>query len=120
MDLQFDNRSPVYIQVIDYLKQRIARGQMELGEELPSRRELADKLKINPNTVQKAFKEMEDTHLIVTEGTLPSKVTEDQSVIKQLRKELIESAVDDFIQTVQTIQIPLEDVLELIKEHYGK
>jgi len=120
MDLKFDNRSPVYLQVIEYFKQQIASGQMELGDELPSRRELANKLKINPNTVQRAFKEMEGSKLIVTEGNLPSKVTEDQGIIKKLRKELIEDAVDEFVQTVQTIQMPLEDVIELIKENYGE
>lgn len=120
MDLQFDNRTAVYIQVIDYFKQQIASGEMDLGDELPSRRELAGKLKINPNTVQKAFKEMEESGLIVTERNLPSKVTEDVEVIKHLRAELIAEAVDEFVQTVQTIQIPLDDVIELIRKNYGK
>lgn len=120
MNLQFDNRTPVYIQVIDYFKQQIASGEMELGDELPSRRELANQLKINPNTVQKAFREMEESGLIVTEGNLPSKVTEEEKVIKRLREELIGDAVDEFVQMVQTIQIPLEDVIELIKKNYEK
>lgn len=120
MNLQFDNRTPVYIQVIDYFKKQIASGEMELGDELPSRRELANQLKINPNTVQKAFREMEESGLIVTEGNLPSRVTEDEKVIKGLREELIRDAVDEFMQLVQTIDMPLEDVIELIKENYGK
>lgn len=120
MDLQFDNRSPVYLQVIDYFKQQIASGKMELGQVLPSRRELANELKINPNTVQKAFREMEESGLIVTESNLPSKVTADKTIIKQLREELIADAVDDFVQTIHTIQMPLDDVISLIRKNYEK
>lgn len=118
MDLKLDKRSPVYIQVIDYFKQRIASGQMEIGEEMPSRRELANQLKINPNTVQKAFRGMEELGLIITEGNLPSRVTDNQVIIKQLKNELVSDAVDEFVQTVKAINMPVEDVIELIKDKY--
>ena len=55
MGLKLDNRTPVYVQVIQYFKEQIASGALEMGEEIPSRRELASKLKINPNTVQRAY-----------------------------------------------------------------
>jgi len=118
MDLKFDNRTPVYLQLIDYFKQVITSEEMALGEELPSRRELASRLKINPNTVQRACKEMEETGLIVTERNLPSKVTSDKQIIKQLREELINDAVDELIETVQSVNVPLEDLLQLVKQKY--
>src|SRR5690606_35869669 len=89
MKIQFNNRDPVYLQVVRYFKEEIARGNLEPGEEIPSRRELANQLKINPNTAQRAYKEMEEQGLIFTEGNMPSRITKDEAVLKQVREELI-------------------------------
>lgn len=120
MKLKLNNRDPVYIQVIKYFKQQIAIGTFKPGEEIPSRRELARKLKINPNTAQRAYKEMEEQGLIFTEGNLPSRITKDEEVLETVREELILKAVHTFIDSVQAINAPLEEVLELIKENYDQ
>src|SRR5690625_616188 len=104
MQFELDNRAPVYMQVIQYFKEQIASGEIEMGEEIPSRRELAGLLKINPNTVQRAYREMEEAGLIYTDGNLPSKVTMDKAVIQKTREELLSKAVDEFIRNVQAVQ----------------
>ncbi|ALX49253.1 GntR family transcriptional regulator [Lentibacillus amyloliquefaciens] len=118
MNVTFNKRDPVYVQVIRHFKERIATGTFEPGQEIPSRRELANRLKINPNTAQRAYKEMEDAGLITTERNLPSKITRDENVLKSVRKELITEAVDDFVHSAQSINVPVEEVLELVKEKY--
>ena len=118
MQFELDNRAPVYVQVIQYFKQQIASGEIKMGEEIPSRRELARLLKINPNTVQRAYREMEEAGLIYTDGNLPSKVTMDKEIIQRTKNELLTNAVNEFIRSVQPIQIPLPELLELIKEKY--
>lgn len=120
MKLKFNNRDPVYVQVIRYFKEQIAIGRFEPGQEVPSRRELANQLKINPNTAQRAYKEMEDQGLIFTESNLPSRVTKDEQVLMQVREELILKAVNTFIDSVQSINVPLEEAIELIKENYDQ
>src|SRR5699024_12093181 len=89
-------RAPVYIQVIQYFK--IASGELESGGEIPSRRQLANMLKINPNTMQKAYKEMEEAGLAFTDRNMPSRVTEDEAVIKQVRESLLQDVVENFIR----------------------
>lgn len=118
MTLKFNNRDPVYIQVIQYFKERIAKGELEPGKEIPSRRELASQLKINPNTAQRAYKEMEEAGLIFTEGNLPSRITKDEDVLRAVREELIMEAVEAFVYSMRNIHVPLDDVLRLIKEKY--
>lgn len=108
------------MQVIQYFKQQIASGKIAMGEEIPSRRELAGLLKINPNTVQRAYREMEESGLIYTDGNLPSKVTTDRVVIQQTKDELITNAVNEFISSVQPIQIPLTELLDIIKVKYAE
>lgn len=111
----FDKRSPVYEQIIEMHKQKIVSGAFQPGQEIPSRRELATQLKVNPNTVQRAYKEMEGLGLIYTDGNSLSKITESQSKIQTLRQELLDEALQAFIETVRTIGLEDEAVLHLIK-----
>ena len=116
--LTFNTRDPVYVQVVQYFKEQIAKGVLEPGQEMPSRRELASRLKINPNTVQRAYKEMEEQRLIYTEGNLPSCITKDEAVLKAMREELIGGAVEEFIHVIKSINVPLHEVVALIEQRY--
>lgn len=98
----------------------MATGIIEPGQEIPSRRELANQLKINPNTAQRAYKEMEEEGLIFTEGNLPSRMTTDEKVFQAVRSELILEAVDAFVNAVRTINVPLDEVLPIIEQKYKK
>ncbi len=118
MKLNIDNRSPVYLQLIEYFKEQIASGKLAMGEEIPSRRELARTLNINPNTVQRAYREMEEMGLIYTDGNMPSKVTRDETVIQKVREELVQDALEHFVSTIKTLQIPLEDIYPLLEKTY--
>ncbi|KAB7667771.1 GntR family transcriptional regulator [Bacillus sp. B1-b2] len=118
MVIQFNNRDPVYVQVIQYFKEQIAKGFFEPGQEIPSRREMAGQLKINPNTAQRAYKEMEEQGLIYTDGNSPSCITKDDSVYKKVREELIMDAVESFVSSVKSINIPLSETLDLVKKIY--
>ena len=112
----FDKRSPVYEQIIEMHKQKIVSGAFQPGQEIPSRRELATQSQVNPNTVQRAYKEMEGLGLIYTDGNSLSKITESQSKIQILRQELLDEALQGFIETVRTIGLEDEAVLDLIKK----
>lgn len=118
MKLKLDSRAPVYIQVIDYYKVQIASGELGKGTEIPSRRELANALKINPNTVQRAYKEMEAEGLIFTDGNMPSKVTEDDGVIQEIKAALLHDTITAFITSVKDLNVSLDEVLPLIEATY--
>ncbi|MEX3747159.1 GntR family transcriptional regulator [Lysinibacillus xylanilyticus] len=118
MTVKFNNRDPVYVQVIRHFKEQIAKGYFEPGQEIPSRRELANQLKINPNTAQRAYKEMGEQGLIFTEGNMPSCITKDEAVLKSVREELIIEAVDLFLGSIKSIDVPLSEVLEIVKKKH--
>ncbi|WP_085523912.1 GntR family transcriptional regulator [Tuberibacillus sp. Marseille-P3662] len=118
MNTRINNRDPVYVQVVHYFKEQIATGMFEPGQEIPSRRELAHRLKINPNTAQRAYKKMEEEGLIYTERNLPSRITKDEQILGSVREELILEAVNTFVGSIRSINVPVEDVLELVKEKY--
>ncbi|GAE94843.1 transcriptional regulator [Gracilibacillus boraciitolerans JCM 21714] len=118
MNIKLNNREPVYLQIVRDFKERIAIGELEPGEEIPSRRELANRMKVNPNTAQRAYKEMEEQGLIYTERNLPSKITTDQAILSRVRDELLLEAVDTFVTSVRSINVPVEELLELVREKY--
>ncbi|MGG4142663.1 GntR family transcriptional regulator [Paenibacillus algorifonticola] len=117
-EVAFNGRDPVYLQVVKFFKEQLVIGKMEAGQIIPSRRELGALLKINPNTAQKAYKEMEEQQLIVTEGNSPSRITTDQNVLRAIRAELIGEAVEAFVASVRKIDVPVEELLELVKHKY--
>ncbi|MBM7565719.1 GntR family transcriptional regulator [Paenibacillus sacheonensis] len=115
MEVKFNNRDPVYLQVVRHFKEEIATGKIAKGQVIPSRRELAGTLQINPNTAQKAYKEMEEQGLIVTEGNSPSRITTDEQVLQSIRGELIADAVDAFVASIHNIHVPVDELLAIVK-----
>ncbi|PEL08173.1 GntR family transcriptional regulator [Bacillus sp. AFS017336] len=118
MEFIVNNREPVYLQVVRHFKQQIAKRLLEAGQEIPSRRELAVQFNINPNTVQKAYKEMEEQGLITTERNFPSKITTDIQVLNGVRNELIMEAVNEFVDSIKVINVPVEELLTMVKQNY--
>ena len=67
MDYSFDNERPIYVQLVEKIRIEIISGKLKIGEKLPSVRELALTMKVNPNTMQKALVELENEKLVYTE-----------------------------------------------------
>ncbi|THF76414.1 GntR family transcriptional regulator [Cohnella fermenti] len=119
-DISFNSRDPVYLQVVRMFKEKIVTGVLHSGQTIPSRRELAALLKINPNTAQRAYKEMEDQRLIVTEGNSPSRITLESDVLRQIRSELLGGAVEAFVASIRNIDVPLDELLDVIRRKYSE
>lgn len=114
--MEFDKRIPIYQQLQDYFKLAFVRGDYQPGQLLPSRRELAMELNVNPNTVQRAFKEMEEAQLIITEPNVPSRVTENPEVLAQLKQVLMRDIVQQFHQQLTQMDVPLETAIKYLQE----
>lgn len=119
-DIRFNKRDPIYLQVIDHFRKQLVSNQLLLGVELPSRRDIARDLGINPNTVQRAFSEMEEMGWIYTEPNRPSNVTQNPQVIEDIKQEFVKKAVKDFIASIQTIDISYKEVTELLFDEIEK
>ena len=99
---------------MDVLKFRIVSGQYPAGVKLPSVRELAAEAGVNPNTMQKAFTELERTGLIVTRRTSGRTVTEDTALIEQVRSELAELQISQFLTRMQHLGYQKDDSIRLL------
>lgn len=117
-DISFNTRDPLYLQVVQYFKEQLATGRLQAGQIIPSRRELGTQMKINPNTAQRAYKEMEEQLLIITEGNSPSCITSDAKILQTIRAELLADAVDAFLLSVHNIDVTLEEIQDLLISRY--
>ena len=86
MEYNFDNIRPIYIQIIEYVKLDIISNRLKKGDKIPSVREYALQMKVNPNTVQKALVELERDGLIYTERTNGKYVTNDDALINKIKE----------------------------------
>lgn len=119
-DLKLNNRISVYVQIAFYVKQQILLGKVSAGEPLPSRREIAAQLNINPNTAQKAFKLMEDEGYVITNGNLGSVIYIDEHVYFRIKSELTQDMVKDFISSAKAIDLSFKDVVDLISKYWDE
>ena len=111
MNFIFDNDRPIYIQLVEQLKEYIVAGKFKAGEKLPSVREFAMQIKVNPNTVQKALAEIENQKLIYTERTNGKFVTENQELIENVKKELANQKVQKYFQDMNKLGINKDDAI---------
>ena len=115
MTWEFQYHLPNYAQLMDTLKRRIITGRYLPGEKLPSVRELAAEAVINPNTVQRAFSELEREGLIYTQRATGKYVTENADEIKSARQALAKTQVAEFLSNMQSLGYSVGDVIVLLQ-----
>lgn len=116
---KFDNNIPIYLQLVEQVKEDIISDKISAGERLPSVRDLALQLKVNPNTVQKALVELENTGLVFTERTNGKFVTEDKLLIEKYKQEYANITTQKYIETMQKIGLSVNEILLLINDLGG-
>ncbi len=117
-DFKASGGMPIYLQIISYVKRGIVAGTIVDGDELPSRRVLSARLGINPNTVQKAFKTLEDEGLIISRSGAKSCVNVTPRVIKRLKEELLMDEVKNITDALKQMGITKDEALDLIAKNW--
>lgn len=112
----FTDKLPIYIQIMNLIKKRIIIGELKEGEKLPSVRELSTELKVNPNTIQRSYQELEREDLVFTQRGMGTFVVEDKEIIKNLKKNVATDIVKSFINEMKSIGYSPEEIIALINE----
>ena len=110
---------PIYAQLVERLKTEIVSGVYPPGGRLPSVRELAATASVNPNTMQKAFAELERTGLIITMRTSGRVVTEDTAMINETRRELAEEQISQFLTQMNNLGFDRAEIIAMHKKQKG-
>ena len=109
---------PIYQQILLYLKRGIVAGDFHDGDELPSRRMLSALLGVNPNTVQKAYRQLEEENLICSHTGSKSYMVLDTEKIAQIRAELLQSDVKSVVQSMKQMGLSKAEALRLIQAYW--
>lgn len=117
--MNFDNHKPIYIQIIEIIKKELITGKKKPGDKLDSVREFALSLKVNPNTVQKAYQEMERMGLAYTQRGIGRFIVEDDNMINDLKKEMSEKVVTEFINKMFAMNYDKETIMTIIEHALG-
>ena len=117
LQINFKSGMPVYLQIVDQIKAAAASGSLQPGEALPSIRPVAEELRVNRNTVAKAYSELESLGVI---ETLPGKgcfLKENHSPLrKEVRRKLLIEEIDQAIVMAHHLQVPGPEFLAMIRE----
>ena len=115
--MEFQSNIPIYLQIMDDIKQQIVSGRLKPGDKLASVRDLAMQYGVNPNTVQKALSELEWEKLLYTMRTAGRYVTEDAALIAALREQLAGERIIKFLDELKQLGFQHEDILQLLEKH---
>jgi DNA-binding transcriptional regulator YhcF (GntR family) len=114
MAWELDADRPIYAQLVERIQREIVSGKYQPGEKLPSVRDLAAVAAVNPNTMQKAFAELERSGLIMTQRTSGRMVTEDTELISNTREKLAAGHMRIFIDNMQELGYDTGEIRELL------
>ena len=107
---------PIFIQIVERIQADIISGRYQPGDKLPSVRDLAGEAAVNPNTMQKALGELERAGLVFSQRTSGRFITEDTTLIKNLKTSVAQEKMGEFLSLMQTLGLSDDEILTLISQ----
>lgn len=114
--MDFTSGSPIYLQVIMEIRNRMITGDLKPGEKLPSSRELAVQFSINPNTAARVYSEMDSMGLSFTKRGIGTFVTEDEEKIRALKEDYTSEIMEEFFRKMKRIGYGEEESLKCLEQ----
>ena len=115
---KLEDGMPIYLQIVLYIKRGIIAGVIADGDELPSRRILSALLGVNPNTVQKTYRLLEDEGLIQSHAGAKSYMVLDEEKVRRIRQELFEGDARNIVSAMKQMGLSLDEASALLKKYW--
>jgi DNA-binding transcriptional regulator YhcF (GntR family) len=112
----FDPNLPIYLQIMNFVKKLIVRGILKPGDKIPSVRDMALFLGVNPNTVQKAYEELEREGAIFTKRGQGNFVNEDENIVERIKETMVKELVERYRKELEELGISKKEIFDLLKE----
>lgn len=116
MPWELENDRPIYLQLIEHIQREIVSGKYRPGDKLPSVRDLALEASVNPNTMQKALAELERKGLVHSQRTSGRFITEDEVLLKNLKKEQAETYIEQFLNSMYHLGLEKDEIRDMIEK----
>lgn len=115
---KLEDGMPIYLQIVLYIKRGIIAGVIVDGDELPSRRILSALLGVNPNTVQKTYRILEDEGLIQSHAGAKSYMVLNEEKVRRIRRELLEGDARAVVSAMKQMGLSLDEATALLKKYW--
>ena len=115
-----EDGTPIYLQILLYIKRGIIAGTIQNNDELPSRRMLSALLSVNPNTVQKAYRMLEDEGLIESRSGAKSYMVLDKEKMNRIKEELLENDAQTIVRAMKQMGLSKAEAISLIEKFWER
>ncbi len=111
---------PIYLQVVNQIKYLVAAGRLSAGEELPAIRALAEKLIVNPNTIARAYRELEHAGIVEKRRTAGTFVTDQGSPLaRRERLKILTERIDQLLAESEQMNVSLDEIVKLLNQRHS-
>ncbi|MBL6010586.1 GntR family transcriptional regulator [Bacillus halotolerans] len=117
MRQDFQSSKPIYLQIADQIFYRLVRQELVPGDKLPSVREMAIQTKVNPNTIQRTYSEMERLGIVETRRGQGTFIAEKAELVDELKERLTREVFESFIHQMAELGLTKEEMLAGIKKY---
>ena len=108
---------PIYVQIVNQVKYLVAAGRLAPGEEVPPIRALAEQLVVNPNTVAKAYHELEREGVVTKKHGSGTYVSDNGSPLaRRERTKILSQRIDALLAEARHMDVPLKEVIDLVRD----
>ena len=114
-NFEFNNKEPIYLQIVELVKKNIATGDLVPWDKLPSVREMSKDLGVNPNTLQRSYGELERLGITYTRRGMGSFISEGDNSMNNLKIDMGKELAKKFIQDMESIGIEKEEAIKILK-----
>lgn len=115
MSWKFNNEAPIYLQIMDEIKLRIAKGALKPGDKVPPVRELAVRAGVNPNTMQKALAELEREGVLYSQRTAGRFVADKDEGDDSMRDEICKKYIESYIKGMRELGFSDDRLIQKLK-----
>lgn len=120
MDLEFDDKMPIYLQIMDRIKMDIVTEKLKINDKLPSVREMATTLKVNPNTLQRAYQELERLGIVYTQRGMGTFVSQEKNIINELKQQMAKEVMNTFARRMKLLGFSQEEMIESLLQNIAE
>lgn len=114
--MEYNSSLPIYLQAANSIKRDIVTGKLSPGEKLPSVRDLAVEYTINPNTVSRVYKELEQEGVCFTRRGMGTFVTENTGKVQQLKEEMAGALIREFLEGMEQLGFSRAEAIRILEE----
>ncbi|WP_123054853.1 GntR family transcriptional regulator [Clostridium sp. JN-1] len=120
MGITFNDKIPIYLQIVNFVKRDIVSGKLKPGDKLPSVREMSANFKVNPNTLQRAYQELERENITYTQRGTGSFVSEETDIVNQLKKEMAKESIYEFLKQMKSLGFSSREIINIVRQELGE